>query len=234
MSNLSPNVRFRQDQLHDFLRAWDRLVGGKFEFERWLTSGHGKGDEFATATIEPSIPSAQLSSDGGQRPVESCNADQVMQHGALSHTSQASFGFRSVGVKCRQTAWLEWSVGGNQEVQVAAMTSQGAVRMQRSRPNSAARVASKRAIVPYPVPSTIRRPRSRTMRPRVIMNTVKVASDMNNAASLRNIDISKTGRHLGSSHRLAYWTRCRTETHGFVTSEHRPLTSTPTSGRTMT
>ena len=123
MSNLSPNVRFRQDQLHDFLCASeilvsaertddrDRLVGGKFEFERWLTSGHGKGDEFATATIEPSIPSAQLSSDAGQRPVESCDADQVMQHGALSHTSQASFGFRSVGVKCRQTAWLEWSVG---------------------------------------------------------------------------------------------------------------------------
>ena len=122
---------------------------------------------------------------------------------------------------------------GNQEVQIAAMTSQGAVRMQRSRPNSAARVASKRAIVPYPVPSTIRRPRLRTMRPRVIMNTVKVASDMNNAAPLRNIDISKTERHLGSSHRLAYWTRCRTETHGFVTSEHRTLTSTPTTGGTM-
>jgi hypothetical protein len=48
------------------------------------------------------------------------------------------------------------------------MTSQGVVKMTNSVPKPAARSASKRAIVPYPVPEAMSMLRSLTARPTII------------------------------------------------------------------
>jgi hypothetical protein len=116
--NHAPNVRFCQELLHNLIgmaeilitaqRAddWDELVRGKRVFERRLTSNHGKRYEFATTTIDADIGGADLSPHARHRPVESGDADHMMQHIAQSQRSRPMrpmCGFRPAGVKSRST-----------------------------------------------------------------------------------------------------------------------------------
>jgi|SoiMethySBSTD1v2_1073268.scaffolds.fasta_scaffold5756359_1 hypothetical protein len=55
--------------------------------------------------------------------------------------------------------------------------SQGAVRIVISNPNAAARVNSHLAMAPYPVPSAFWRFRTCTIRPIVIIEAAKLASN---------------------------------------------------------
>ena len=101
----------------------------------------------------------------------------------------------------------------------AARMSQGAVSIVISRPNSAARVDSSHARVPYKVPSAICRLRPCTKRPKSIVDAVKYASDMKFADSLEASSKNRTKYCLFPLvNQRALMARGR---YGSVTSDHR-------------
>jgi hypothetical protein len=97
---VSPKVRLVQHQLNDTfsvpmilvpaIRTQDRhrLIGNELEFHHRLTSEYRKDYEFAAAAIDPEISGGHLPPYGRHRPIKSGNFDYVMQHIALSRSSQ--------------------------------------------------------------------------------------------------------------------------------------------------
>jgi phage-related protein len=105
---------------------------------------------------------------------------------------------------------------------IAAMTSHGAVSTVMSKPNSAARVDSRQAIVPRSAPSAICMLRACTISPIVIMKTVKLASSTKSAASLSNQNTCAARLEADdgdTQHPTFREPRCAMS-HSFVTSAH--------------